>query len=255
MSKKKTNAANVNFILILSIIAVMVSFALSNHMKFNKGEALLNGLDSEVTSSGEEIGKEIEKETEKETIEIFIEDASKFGIDVGNVGLDILRIVFVWIPLIHAAALLFYAGLAWGIFRPTSGRVIAYRVLMTFAYLNIIVTILVLVVGIIIHYSTFKKIKMLLFAVQCLSILIFNFYMTYSCRIKGNIFGNRNSGYDRDNQIPVLRASICTGEKVAGFKDLHTGKFQEVMLVKDDKDMQKFLTEYGVHAEDVKKEW
>ena len=38
--------------------------------------------------------------------------------------------------------------------------------------------------------------------------------------------------YDRDNQKPVIRCSICTGEQVAGFKNIHTGKFEEVMLIR-----------------------
>ena len=29
--------------------------------------------------------------------------------------------------------------------------------------------------------------------------------------------------YDRENKRPVLRCSICNGEQVAGFKDIHTG--------------------------------
>lgn len=29
--------------------------------------------------------------------------------------------------------------------------------------------------------------------------------------------------YDRENEIPVLRCSICNGEQVAGFKNIHTG--------------------------------
>lgn len=37
--------------------------------------------------------------------------------------------------------------------------------------------------------------------------------------------------YDRNNQKPVIKASICNGEQVAGFKDIHTGKFEEVMLI------------------------
>lgn len=39
--------------------------------------------------------------------------------------------------------------------------------------------------------------------------------------------------YDRTRKKPVIRASICTGEQVAGFKDLTTGVFEEVMLIKD----------------------
>lgn len=37
--------------------------------------------------------------------------------------------------------------------------------------------------------------------------------------------------YDREHLKPVIRASICTGEQVAGFKDLRTGKIEEVMLI------------------------
>ena len=33
--------------------------------------------------------------------------------------------------------------------------------------------------------------------------------------------------YDRSNQKPIIKASICNGEQVAGFKDIHTGKFEE----------------------------
>lgn len=61
--------------------------------------------------------------------------------------------------------------------------------------------------------------------------------------------------YDRENQRPVIRASICTGEKVAGFKDIHTGKFTEVMVIRDSKDMEEFTTKYDISASDIKKEW
>ena len=33
------------------------------------------------------------------------------------------------------------------------------------------------------------------------------------------------------------RASICNGEQVAGFKDIHTGKIEEVMLIKNQADL------------------
>lgn len=38
--------------------------------------------------------------------------------------------------------------------------------------------------------------------------------------------------YDKENKKPVIKASICNGEQVAGFKDIHTGKIEEVMLIK-----------------------
>ena len=73
----------------------------------------------------------------------------------------------------------------------------------------------------------------------------------------GNMFRKKTvkESYDKENQRPVVRASICTGEKVAGFKDVHTGKFTEVMLIRNDRDMDEFLERYEVSAEDVTKEW
>ena len=38
--------------------------------------------------------------------------------------------------------------------------------------------------------------------------------------------------YDKENKKPVINASICNGEQVAGFKNIHTGKIEEVMLIK-----------------------
>lgn len=61
--------------------------------------------------------------------------------------------------------------------------------------------------------------------------------------------------YDKENQKPVIRASICTGEQVAGFKDVHTGKFTEVMLIRDSRDMDEFLERYDISSEEVTKEW
>ena len=59
--------------------------------------------------------------------------------------------------------------------------------------------------------------------------------------------------YDRQNQKPVLHCSICTGETVAGFKDLRTGKFEEVMLIKGAEDLAEFKSLYGI--EEITKEY
>ena len=61
--------------------------------------------------------------------------------------------------------------------------------------------------------------------------------------------------YDRENQKPVIRSSICTGEKVAGFRDVNTGKFTEIMLIRDNKDMEEFLTKYDISVAEIQKEW
>lgn len=61
--------------------------------------------------------------------------------------------------------------------------------------------------------------------------------------------------YDRENLKPVIRASICTGEQTAGFKDIRSGKFKEVMLIRTNADMEEFLEIYDIRKEDVKTEY
>ena len=73
------------------------------------------------------------------------------------------------------------------------------------------------------------------------------------------MFGRRKkvvvSSYDKSGKIPVIRSSICTGEQVAGFKDAISGKFEELMLLRDDKDLAEFLQRYQVEESEIKREW
>lgn len=52
--------------------------------------------------------------------------------------------------------------------------------------------------------------------------------------------------YDRETYKPILKCSICNGEQVAGFKNLQTGKFDEIMLVRGEADLREFMERYGV---------
>ncbi len=61
--------------------------------------------------------------------------------------------------------------------------------------------------------------------------------------------------FDKTGKIPVIRSSICTGEKTAGFKDVETGLFTEVMCIRTDADFREFLIEYGVEESEVRREW
>ena len=58
--------------------------------------------------------------------------------------------------------------------------------------------------------------------------------------------------YDKDNKKPVIKASICNGKQVAGFKDIHTGKIEEVMLIKGPADLDTFKKMYGIDDEIAK---
>ena len=55
--------------------------------------------------------------------------------------------------------------------------------------------------------------------------------------------------YDKENKKPVIKASICNGEQVAGFQDIHTGNFEEVMLIRDSEDLFQFKSEYGIEGD------
>ena len=71
------------------------------------------------------------------------------------------------------------------------------------------------------------------------------------------MFGKRKNKkvvYDKTGKIPVIRASICTGEKVAGFKDAATGKFEDLMVIRTEADLKGFLEQYDVREEEIRKE-
>ena len=73
------------------------------------------------------------------------------------------------------------------------------------------------------------------------------------------LFGKRRkppaADYDKSGTIPVIRSSICTGEQVAGFKDIVSGKFEELMLIRNTQDFQEFLCRYQVEETEIKREW
>ena len=55
--------------------------------------------------------------------------------------------------------------------------------------------------------------------------------------------------YDSANQKPVIKCSICNGEQVAGFQDIHTGAFEEVMLIRNSDDLFVFKSQYGIDGD------
>ena len=59
--------------------------------------------------------------------------------------------------------------------------------------------------------------------------------------------------YDLSRYTPVLRCSICTGEQTAGFRDNVSGAFHEIMLIRNERDLEEFKKTYGV--EELKKEY
>ncbi len=61
--------------------------------------------------------------------------------------------------------------------------------------------------------------------------------------------------YDKEKLKTVILESICKCEKVAGFKNIHTGRFSEVLLIRNDKDLKEFLEKYDISEEEMTKEY
>ncbi len=70
------------------------------------------------------------------------------------------------------------------------------------------------------------------------------------------LFGDKKKStpgysFDADLEKPVIRASICTGERTAGFKNRKTGAFREVLLIRSQKDLDDFMRLYGLEHIDT----
>lgn len=51
--------------------------------------------------------------------------------------------------------------------------------------------------------------------------------------------------YDFTKYTPIIRASICTGEQVAGFLDNSTGKFVDIMVIRGEDEVEKFRRDFA----------
>ena len=54
--------------------------------------------------------------------------------------------------------------------------------------------------------------------------------------------------FDPETQYAVIRSSICTGEKTAGFKNKKDGHFVEVMVIRTSEDEKRFKEIYGLDS-------
>ncbi|MCR5594199.1 MAG: aspartate dehydrogenase [Saccharofermentans sp.] len=52
--------------------------------------------------------------------------------------------------------------------------------------------------------------------------------------------------YNKQTEVPAVKSSICTGEKTAGFLEVNTGKYRDIMLVESDADIEVFKSACGV---------
>ena len=71
--------------------------------------------------------------------------------------------------------------------------------------------------------------------------------------MKKNLFFSRREPERRpfppERFEPVIRSSICTGERTACMRDRQSGKVHEIMLIRTPRDLEAFAKAYGVDAD------
>lgn len=58
--------------------------------------------------------------------------------------------------------------------------------------------------------------------------------------------------FDPAEYEPVIRASICTGERVACMRERATGRLHELMLIRGEEDIAAFCRRYGAEEMELK---
>ena len=59
--------------------------------------------------------------------------------------------------------------------------------------------------------------------------------------------------YDAEKLTPAIRCSICTGEQVACMRERESGRLHELMLIRDEEDLDRFCERYGIRREALRK--
>ena len=62
----------------------------------------------------------------------------------------------------------------------------------------------------------------------------------------------RSTAWPAEQFEPVIRQSICTGEKVACMRDKTSGRLHELMLIREARDLEEFCRNYGVNKEQIR---
>lgn len=69
---------------------------------------------------------------------------------------------------------------------------------------------------------------------------------------KRNNSSEETTPYDPNTQIPIIKSSVCTGEKIACFQNKETHKLTEIMLIANDQDLANFCHKYQINPKDLK---
>jgi len=71
-----------------------------------------------------------------------------------------------------------------------------------------------------------------------------------------SLFGKSKKQYPKfpeGDLEPVLRCSICTGEQVVCARDRSTGQLQELMMIRNEAELDAFCEANGLRASELRK--
>lgn len=175
MAKKKWKSVNVNFLLILMVIILIFVFAFIVSYELSGAEAELSGVKTSIN--------EIRGQDEIDDVEGYGLIAYGAAYAIGGFALVLAKIIFVWLPVLYAFYLLFSSGVARIIFAPSKGRLLAYRILMGFAYEGLIFIGIIMISLCCAFDNVAGWVLRILLAAIFLAILIINIFNTYTKRI------------------------------------------------------------------------
>ena len=61
----------------------------------------------------------------------------------------------------------------------------------------------------------------------------------------------KTTAFPPERFAPVVRRSICTGERTACMRDRASGEIFEIMLIRSPRDLADFARQYGVREEEI----
>ena len=63
---------------------------------------------------------------------------------------------------------------------------------------------------------------------------------------RSKVPGAPSYNYNPEIEKPIIKASICNGEQVAGFKNRDTGHFREITLIRTPAELDTFMKQCGI---------
>lgn len=176
MNQKKFKTVTVNFVLVVVIALFVAVNALLMMSSLHKGDEGLDYLKESINITLEQ--------DEIDDMEGYGLIVSGIGYGLGMIAIVVLKLFFVFFPLVLALHMLLYAGIARLVYAPQGGRLLWYRILMGVVYFCMILLIALVFLYISMIPPFTKQIVFWIWEAGIVAVLVVNLRNTYSSRIR-----------------------------------------------------------------------